>query len=338
MEALERLVPQVEPFAIPIYISDNHSDDDTVAAVEEFAVNRYRYIYINSNLWNMGFAENLRAAIAMANSKYVWLMSDDDAIMEGALSRVMLHLEGEPSAIILNTSIYDQALDKLLLERTFYQHEDIEYAPGQHEDILLSVPPFYMGVIILRSLWSDISAQVDTEIWPHTAVFLRAIVGRRVFFLAEPLIKIRAYNESYSSRKFEIFCIELPRVIWGLPESYSDCTKMRMISPHRYRLISEVIISKSVGWLKWDNCHSVFLDLNINKYRLKMIELIIRYAPLPICQLFTVCYLGIVMLFSGEILRFRPRKLSSLRWAMSLSWLSFPRWKGKMKKDSNYAS
>ncbi len=331
LETLEFLLPEVTPLSIPIYISDNHSDDGTLEAVQQFAKRYYELIFINRNSHNIGFSNNLNKAVSMASTKYVWLMSDDDRIAEGAVSRVVRGISTNVSAIVMNISVYNQDYSQLLTERAFHYNEDIEFQPGQHEDLLLSAPPLYMSMVIDRSLWSYFSDQVETDAWPHTATVLRAIIGRAVLFIAEPMIKVRGLNESYpSNRKFEIFCIKLPKAIWDLPEAYTDLCKRRMIPRYRYRMISEVMIAKGAGWIDRHSYEQTFRNLNIGVCRRKVIQIVVLYLPRIVCQIFTIAYWGSVMLFSGELLNVKPRSMASLRRAMGFSWLSAPRWKGRV--------
>ena len=108
LELLEILIPQVLPYDIPIYISDNHSSDDTVIAVKSFAKEQYQRIFIQVNPENYGFDINVSKVVAMASEDYVWLVPDDDRPNKDAISKIILKLDFNYALIAVNLSRYNR--------------------------------------------------------------------------------------------------------------------------------------------------------------------------------------------------------------------------------------
>ena len=157
LEALGVLIPEVKPFSIPIYVSDDFSSDGTYEAVITFAKASYEFLFIETVSTHLGQAGNVKNAVSMSRSDYVWLMPDDDRIVTGMIGTIMTHLSHGYGALLLNSSQFNRDFSRLLLERSLYFHSDIIFSAGLHEQVLLSVPPCYLGgVIVKRSLRSKI--------------------------------------------------------------------------------------------------------------------------------------------------------------------------------------
>lgn len=77
---------------IELIISDNASPDDTPSAVRDFANRGLPVRYIR-NTQNIGADANFLQCFEQARGKYVWLFSDDDLIIPGALKKILNYCE-----------------------------------------------------------------------------------------------------------------------------------------------------------------------------------------------------------------------------------------------------
>ena len=105
-ESLNLLLAQVEkyPREINIVISDNASDDET-----NLVINRYIDIYdsldicLHTQSENTGYYGNFRKCKELSNGVYFWLLSDDDFVKEGVISKIVEYLRNkELSVLFLN--------------------------------------------------------------------------------------------------------------------------------------------------------------------------------------------------------------------------------------------
>ena len=86
---------------IKIIISDNGSSDNTREVVEAFQKRMPNLLY-SRNSQNVGFDRNLLKLYGMARSEYIWFLSDDDMICQGAIEKVLaLISRHEPTVMIL---------------------------------------------------------------------------------------------------------------------------------------------------------------------------------------------------------------------------------------------
>lgn len=88
-ELLPLLLDQVkdEP-RIELIISDNASSDDTSSVVQAFVARGLPVRYIR-NTHNIGPDANFLQCFEQARGRYVWLFSDDDLIIPGALKKIL---------------------------------------------------------------------------------------------------------------------------------------------------------------------------------------------------------------------------------------------------------
>lgn len=94
--SLSLLLPQVNEFTdkLELVISDNHSTDNTAEVV-----NKWMRKYPNINIVefyqrvNTGFYGNFKKCKELANGKFIWMLSDDDFIMDNVITNVLKILE-----------------------------------------------------------------------------------------------------------------------------------------------------------------------------------------------------------------------------------------------------
>src|SRR5207244_10238543 len=70
-------------------------------------------------------------AIGYATGNYCWLLTDDDLLRPGALSRVFALLDGTRDLIIANGEIKNADLSKVLARRALGFENDREYRVGE---------------------------------------------------------------------------------------------------------------------------------------------------------------------------------------------------------------
>ena len=85
---LRHLIKIIGDQKICICISDNASIDDTENVINEIKKS-YPYIRYNRNRNNLGFSGNFSAVLKMSNTKYAWLLGDDDYITFNGINCVL---------------------------------------------------------------------------------------------------------------------------------------------------------------------------------------------------------------------------------------------------------
>jgi hypothetical protein len=97
---------------VEIIISDNSSTDDTSEVVSPF-LDQFKFIKYYKNSKNVKDL-NFYLVVEKAKSKYVWVFSDDDIMMENAINEIYLKItkSNNYSLIICNYSLWDYNLEK----------------------------------------------------------------------------------------------------------------------------------------------------------------------------------------------------------------------------------
>lgn len=248
---LNSVLTEVSKFNLPIYISDNASEDGTENMIYNFKA-VYENIMYNRNPENIGLYCNILKVIRMAKTDYIWLMGDDDAINKKSIEQIICYLKKGYDFIRLNSTQYDKNLEKTKLDKVISCSTNKIYPSGTHEELLVDLKWGYYGfissMIIKRQLLSDlISKYEDKEfmiynnIWFPTAIFYEAVVGRCGIFLCEPIVIMRdnprpdgidIWSHSYTQR--------LKMIEYLHPKGYSTKTLKKAMD---FTIISTVMIS-----------------------------------------------------------------------------------------------
>lgn len=105
-KSLERISSQIKGYEneIELLISDNCSSDHTHEVISKF-VDRGVTLRYNRNTTNIGMDGNFLYCFQNATAKYVWILGDDDYLMDGALPKLISIMKlGEYGLIHLDNS------------------------------------------------------------------------------------------------------------------------------------------------------------------------------------------------------------------------------------------
>ena len=185
---LTSLVPQAHKYGAIIYISDNCSDDTTREIVYEFQKSYDNVIY-ERNTTNIGFYNNLIKVLKMARTRYIWMMDDDDIILDGAVELILTTLQSSPDFLILNSSDCNRDMS-IKLPKIIDCVKNVYYKEGEHHKILFDLKKNgYFGImvsmIIKKSIINDnleIMGNSSYELFGNSylplLLFYRSIINR----------------------------------------------------------------------------------------------------------------------------------------------------------------
>lgn len=101
---LESILPQLICFKekIEVVVSDNASSDETIDLCSEYA-KEYSFFRHSQNLKNEGPDYNIHNVFDCAKGRYVWVIGDDEIVVESAIRNIFFLLEQHnPNFIFLN--------------------------------------------------------------------------------------------------------------------------------------------------------------------------------------------------------------------------------------------
>ncbi|WP_024850590.1 glycosyltransferase family 2 protein [Hydrogenovibrio kuenenii] len=104
--------PKLAKYGIPIYISDNASEDGTQDVVSQYS-EKYGNIFYHRNYSNLGPDKNFELVLKLPeNAKYAWLLGDDDYLIFEHFDALVEKLKQSSSQlVVVNTR--NQVFEKL---------------------------------------------------------------------------------------------------------------------------------------------------------------------------------------------------------------------------------
>lgn len=232
-ETLEALALQLTE-DVELVVVDGASTDGTDEVMAEFVRRHPRTIY-RREAANGGLDQDFDTAVQCARGEYCWLMSDDDLLVVGAIGKVLSRLASGPDLLVVNAEIWSQDLTFRLKERQLAADVDREYGVND-QPLLLADAGGYLsfigGVVVRRSAWRARERKTYYgSLFIHVGVLFQSPPLARTLVLAQPLIRIRYGNASWSARSFDIWIRKWPQLVWSFPQ-LPDSAKAR-VTPQR---------------------------------------------------------------------------------------------------------
>lgn len=226
-ESLGRIAAHAAPLGIPVYVSDNCSDDDTGEVVARLNA-QYGDIVYRRNERNVRDL-NFRLALAMAETEYVLLLADYTLIRPDTLSSILAALDREPcDALVVNGDGRVRGLDS----QTFRDPDRLLRRLGWHMTWLsclvfsreiVQSPSFdrYPG-----SSFTQTAAIFDYLCRKPGPVRVRWEAG--IMYAGNVADK----KNAWVPKVLEIFCINWYDTIMSLPEPLSQRSRRACIRMH----------------------------------------------------------------------------------------------------------
>jgi glycosyltransferase involved in cell wall biosynthesis len=208
--SVEAIIADAGNRNVEIIVSDNASDKPAAEILGDLLINPRLHVYRNEV--NIGVNKNIgRIVNEYASGEFVWILGDDDLIIEGAVHSILKVIYDNPSItyILANHTYLDIEERKGLFPLRSSSLPTLGYALfngaenrllKKWEDSLLlsSVAAAHTSIvchIARRTLWmrGDYSGTVEHTFptwemtFPHLATLVPHLVGQEVFFHAKPL-------------------------------------------------------------------------------------------------------------------------------------------------------
>lgn len=229
-ECLESFVSWAKKHNFPIFVVDDCSTDHTVEVIHN-AQNEYNGISYFRNDKNLGLYLNILKAVSIPDTKYVWLMGDDDRVIAKNLHRILEYIEQDFDYIVLNSVAYDATMEHIKSQKLIECDQNSVYSPGFHEKLLkdLSVwayHGFMSAMIARREIFLKDESQYQLKTFPYyknnwipLIMFYRGIVGKRGIFMCEPTIENRGDNRILKKTFWEMSVVGRIKAL----ESLGNC-------------------------------------------------------------------------------------------------------------------
>ena len=244
---LDFLIPLCSKFQIPIYISDNCSDDNTHEVVlnKKKTYNNIFYKKLNSN---KGIDFNMDSVVKMSTNEYCWIFSDDDIIHKQSIEYLLKIIEenNKPDFILLSSLLKNLEDDKLIETLNLTENE---YEIISSNDLLKkhAVSMTLLSACIVRKeLWQKIKYESYTsKYYFHIHNILNSCrYSNNILVIGRPLFT-RYHGNDWNFKKNEISLITsyfYPLTLDKLSSSFSYYSKYLAIKNKRNARISLKIL------------------------------------------------------------------------------------------------
>jgi glycosyltransferase involved in cell wall biosynthesis len=286
-ETIETILRDL-PASVEVIIVDGASPDNTPQAIEPFlgcsALHYFR------EPMNSGVDQDFDKAVEYARGEYCWLLSDDDLLVSGAVSRVLVALEPSLDLMVVNAQMRNADMSTELSPRLlpitsdrYYNATDSDRFLGDIGDYL----SFIGAVVILRSRWLERDRiPYFGSLFIHVGVIFQAPL-LRVKVLADPLIVIRYGNAMWTERGFEIWMFKWPNLIWSLGNSVAAKAAVVAREPWRqWRLLTRF---RAIGAYSSKEYRKYFKDAGLGGMLQKTVSLLPGAAANSLLALYWLC-------------------------------------------------
>lgn len=209
-ETLDSILAQITD-EIEIVVSDNASTDNTEELIQRYQekCNRLTYFRWDSN---QGADRNYLRAVELAKGEYCWLMGSDDALMSGAIYRMLGELRSGYDIYLCNRVMCDFSLVPINKQYWLGAGTDdrvFDFTNNrQASEYLQSASSIgalfsYLSTIIVKSsAWRRIPFDISFigTAYSHVYILLSLITAKAALkYIKEPLVLCRGGNDSFAS-------------------------------------------------------------------------------------------------------------------------------------------
>ena len=202
-DALHSILAQAG-LAFELVVSDDRSDDDSLAVVRALAGDRAR---IEVNFERLGLAGNWNRCAALATTPFVSIFHQDDVMLPGHLAAHLTALASDNSIGFVASAVdvmdeHGVPVSATAVERGGLGPADRLVAPGELAAFMATGNPLRCSAISLRAKALHRSRGVRSRVPLRRRLGLLAAPSRRwkVAWRARPTVRVRWHPESETHR------------------------------------------------------------------------------------------------------------------------------------------
>lgn len=223
---LLQIIDELIQFDIPIYVSDDSTDEETGKMIDELKQQHNLFYYYKNDI-RLGHDLNCLKTISLPNAQYVWYLGDSMIIKKGAINKVLEFIKDQDFDFIgcnaegrdldLKTKVFTDATE--LFENLCW-HLTMTGTTIYNKDKLLEFSNF------------DVTKFKN---FPQTALIYENFAVKKATFLwiNDSLIYANSNKNSYwINNVFDVFFNDFKRFVFNLNKVYSSKSKNIVISAH----------------------------------------------------------------------------------------------------------
>jgi glycosyltransferase involved in cell wall biosynthesis len=229
LQTLNNIVSQISMFEdVEILVVDGNSIDTTEEVVTgiQSTCGSMRYLKLSEK---GGVDKDFDIAVQNSNGQHCWLFTDDDLLVDGAVSKVREAILKCADLVVVNSEICDYNFQRILKRNALQIDKNIESGFTTHESeeffkLCAGYITFIGAIVIRKSLWVERPRdEFYGSRFIHVGVISTLGAATKVMVLAEPMIRIRLGNAEWSNISFKVWSQLWPDLIWSFPNLSVSC-------------------------------------------------------------------------------------------------------------------
>ena len=254
-EALDAIVGQLDADAtaqVEIVIADNDSPDDTEAFVTRFqAAHPDAPIVYFRQPQNLGGDANVNTLLKLAHGDYLYILSDDDILLPGAIAKLLTSLRADPpyDAVCLNLCTFANTPDQASAP-IFALPQDQVFRGREASLAFLSTWLTFLSAMAFRRerIANKDYADKIGSYFLHSHAFVDALSPNGIMLVtAEPFLAVRSNNTGVYSF-FQTFLTRFANVLaYAESIGYSRKATREALARHRPFILGFVLTFKIHG-------------------------------------------------------------------------------------------
>ena len=214
-DCVQDLIRKFGKYEIPIYVSDNASTDDTSAEIIKLQ-SEYAFLFYYRNSINVGVDKNFETVLKLSQTKYAWLLGDDDRISEKCLPEILSLLENNDYDMLVAGYSNDFKVESKL------------FSDPKQLIVELGTSMTWISV----QIWNNklvhsvpFSKYYDTSFIQFGSIFEKfALDFSGVYFLSKLCVYYSGNTslQHWEHMRLKVFARDWCEVVWMLPQFYDD--------------------------------------------------------------------------------------------------------------------
>jgi hypothetical protein len=177
-------------------------------------------------------------------------MTDDDILLDGSINYLLDIIKPNIDLIVINSEVWNADLSKNLETRMANIDNDKCYNSNNEREMFIDLAnclSFIGSVIIKRSVWLDRDRNsYFGTLFVHVGVIFQRQFVNEIYFVSNPMLKIRYGNSMWTPRSFEIWYYKWPKLIWGF-KRFDESAKSKVIAREPCKNIFSLLKSRAMG-------------------------------------------------------------------------------------------
>jgi len=225
-ENLELMLPEIMEFEVPVYISDDSSDNHTEDMIKGL-LEAYPNFHYRKNDPRLGHDRNCMSTLKMADEEYVWYLGDSQIIMSGGIKRVLEAIsEKSPDFISVNS------LHRCINLPTRDYRDANSFFTDLAWHATLTGATIYRKDILFRSGYERYIGSNFMQLGILLQELLESSKG--ISWINENLIygNDRKGGSYWNRQVFKVFAEDWVDFVSSLPDGYSHENKVKVMRSH----------------------------------------------------------------------------------------------------------